>query len=518
MNTIEKYLRNENIGFFQCIELYEVIGFIQDKPPYNIFTIAIAQELSLSLIQDQPITDKLQEIKKQKGLKFGIFKSILSIDDFLKRIDNLSHNHWENSQGKSLSVGQFRTLPVIYVPPSENPKNEFLGLLKNNFFSGSHVFEWFDESKEHVKIFLENHHALEELSEKLQKFLPIKIASHSDRLGNFILQIPCSSVSFSIKRKDGKTNHMISYLAINPSIKNEPNLTEIFWREQHGSIIDFQKQILKVGENHIPFQHINGTGYYTIWDKENQIVCAGGKIPGFVESIVHSIFITEHQERIFTLNSKENRISISAQASQQHIGHKKDYREWVSNKLIKTERQELKNNLQLTQFKAGMRQEALGLIRELIKKYGRNGVYLWDPYLSAIDLLETVFFTPYANVPIKAFTGLKIPPNQNNQISIFDNYLNTLEQAVIESGWLNLTFLNADKSLLGDFHDRFLIFPKTVDTPAKAWSLGTSINSLGTSHHIVQEVADGQIIADIFEEMWDVSILKTENIIWQSNK
>lgn len=518
MTTLEKFLRNENIGFFQYIELYEIIGFIKDKQPFNIFTIAIAQELSLSLIQDQPITDKLQEIKKQKGLKFGIFKSILSIDDFLKRIDNLSHNHWENGKGKPLIVGQFRALPVIYVPPSENSKNEFSGLLKNNFFGGSHVFEWFDESKEHVKIFLENHHALEELSEKLQKFLPIKIASHSDRLGNFILQIPCCSVSFSIKRKDRETNHMISYLAINPSIENKPNLTGVFWREQHGSIIDFQKQTLKLGENYIPFQYINGTGYYTILDEQNQIICAGGKINSFLENIVTSIFITEHQERIFTLNGEENRISISAQASQQHIGQEKDYREWVSSKLIKTERQELKKNLQLTQLKAGMRQEALELIRELIKRHGKNGVYLWDPYLNAIDLLETVFFTPYANVSIKALTGLKTPSNQNHQTSIFNNYLNTLEQAVIENSWLNLTFLNADKSLLGDFHDRFLIFPKTVDTPAKAWSLGTSVNSLGTSHHIVQEVADGQIIADIFEEMWDASIQKTENVIWQSKK
>ena len=518
MDALEKFLRNENIGFFQCIELYEVIGFIKGKQPFNIFIIAIAQELSLSLIQDQPMTDKLQEIKKQKGLKFGIFKSILSIDDFLKRIENLSHNHWENGQGNPLSVGQFRALPVIYVPPSENPKNEFLGLLKNNFFSGSHVFEWFDESKEHVKIFLENHHALEELSEKLQNFIPIKIASHSDRLGNFILQIPCYSVSFSIKRKDKETNHMISYLAINPSIENKPNLTGVFWREKHGSIIDFQKQTLQLGENNIPFQHINGTGYYTIWDEENQIICAGGKLRYFLESMNFSISAVENKPRVFTIENQEYQVPISTQTSQQHIGQEKDYREWVSSKLIKTERQELKKNLQLTQLKAGMRQEALELIRELIKRHGKNGVYLWDPYLSAIDLLETVFFTPYANVSIKALTGLKIPPNQNHQTSIFNNYLNTLEQAVIENSWLNLTFLNADKSLLGDFHDRFLIFPKTVDTPAKAWSLGTSVNSLGTSHHIVQEVADGQIIADIFEEMWDASILKTENIIWQSKQ
>ena len=481
MTTLEKFLRNENIGFFQYIELYEIIGFIKDKQPFNIFTIAIAQELSLSLIQDQPITDKLQEIKKQKGLKFGIFKSILSIDDFLKRIDNLSHNHWENGKGKPLIVGQFRALPVIYVPPSENSKNEFSGLLKNNFFGGSHVFEWFDESKEHVKIFLENHHALEELSEKLQKFLPIKIASISDRLGIFIIQIPCCSVSFSIKRKDKETNHMISYLAINPSIENKPNLTGVFWREKHGSIIDFQKQTLQLGENNIPFQHINGTGYYTIWDEENQIICAGGELRYFLEKMNFSISAVENKQRVFIIDNQEYQVPILTQASQQHIGQKKDYREWVNNKLIKTERQDPQKNLKQTQFKSGMRQEALEFVRSLIKKYGKHGVYLWDPYLSAIDLLETVFFIPYAHVPVKALTSLKIAPVQNK--STVQEYQETLTQSIIELGELNLSFLNADTSTLGNFHDRFLIFPKTVDIPEKVWSLGTSVNSLGTSHH-----------------------------------
>ena len=91
-----------------------------------------------------------------------------------------------------------------------------------------------------------------------------------------------------------------------------------------------------------------------------------------------------------------------------------------------------------------------------------------------------------------------------------------LEQAIIEKGWLDLIFLNTDKSKVGDFHDRFIIFPRNQDNPARAWSLGTSVNSLGTNHHIIQEVEDGQIIADVFEEMWNQSIVNEENIIWES--
>ena len=42
------------------------------------------------------------------------------------------------------------------------------------------------------------------------------------------------------------------------------------------------------------------------------------------------------------------------------------------------------------------------------------------------------------------------------------------------------------------------------------------MNSLGKSHHIIQEVEDGQIIADVFEEMWEQSINDEDNIIWKS--
>lgn len=159
-----------------------------------------------------------------------------------------------------------------------------------------------------------------------------------------------------------------------------------------------------------------------------------------------------------------------------------------------------------------MREEALAFIRELIKRYGKNGIYLWDPYLNSRDLLETVFFSPYANTPVKALTGLKTLGEHN----VKTTYKSELKQAIIENGWLDLIFLNADKSKVGDFHDRFIIFPKNQDNPARAWSLGTSVNSLGTSHHIIQEVEDGQIIADVFEEMWKQSIINKGNIIWKS--
>lgn len=512
VESIKKILATPSIGNYRCVELFEVIGTRNNNPAFNIFTLAIAHETDLRLINKEKITPKLVQLKTDKSLKFGVFKSIISIEDFFNRISDLNTKITDKDNKNNLVYGRLKCIPAVHAPALEQGKNEFLGLLKNNFFGGSHLFEWFDESKEHVASLIENLKSLDELSKKLQDYLPIKIGSHSDRLGNIILQIPCSAVAFVIERRDPNSHQLLSNLAVSPHILEEVKLSGIFWREQHGSMIDFQKIPLAKGRNIIPFQQINGRGYYTIWDEGNQIICAGGEMPPIIEFINFSTYIQEHDQRIFRLsNETEQKINISTQASQSQIGKNiKNHRDWVRNRLLKIERQELHDSLKLRQFKQDMRQEALDFIRKLIKAYSQNGIYLWDPYLWVQDLLETVFFSPYANVPIKALTS-----NEALKINKESPCRAKINQAILQAGWLNLTFV---KARVRNFHDRFIIFPQAKDEPVRAWSLGTSVNSLGKSHHIIQEVEDGQIIADIFEEMWEQSISDEGNILWKSKK
>lgn len=518
IKSIEKILKMPSIGNFKCIEFFEVIGIKDNNPPFNIFSLAVAHETDLPLTEKENITPKLIKSKADKSLKFGVFKRIVSIEDFLNIISYLVTPGSNEDDGHKLCYGHLKAIPPVYVPPLERGKNEFLGLLKNNFFGGSHLFEWFDESKEYVAPLIKNLAALDELSGRLQEYLPIKIGTHFDRLGNIIVQIPCAAVAFTIERRDEQSHQLLSNLAVSPHFPGEMNFSGIFWREQYGSIIDFQKIPLVAGRNIIPFQQINGRGYYTIWDESNQIICSGGQVRSFVESVNFSMKLQEYNQRIFKLpNGKEKRINIFTPTSQNQIGkNTKDYRNWVRNRFLKIEKQELHDTLKLRQFKRDMRQEALDFIRELIKKYGKNGIYLWDPYLNTKDLFETVFFSPYANSPIKALTGLKIAPQENKTSSYKVDLANEINQAIRQAGWLNLTFVNADRSKVGEFHDRFIIFPQERYEPVKAWSLGTSVNSLGKSHHIIQEVEDGQIIADVFEEMWEQSINDENNILWKS--
>lgn len=517
--NFDELLKIQSLGLFQSIELVEIIGISahNKNTPFAIFTLAIAQETPCPEDNQQVrLTDKLIEISKD--LKVGIFKSTLSIDDFLLKIQKLEENIWDSNQGNFLNYSQLKKLPSVFAPNTDNHKNEYLGLLKNNFFSGSHIFEWFDESKANVISIINDVKVLEKLSLEVKKYIPIQLSTHSDRLGNFILQIPCLSISVNIKkeRKDYTTNNLILNLATHPDISEDVDLTGIFWRDNHHSMLDFQKIKLVLGDNVIPFKHINGRGYYTILDNKNDIICAGGVLHSFLENMNFSLFAIEHYQRIFNLPSgEEQRVTVSTTTSKNTIGRsEQDYRDWTYARTMKLDRQNLQENLTLAQFKQGMRIEALDFIRRLIKKYGKNGVYIWDPYLSTDDLLETVFFTETANAPIKALTGMELTPEQDGSKSTtLTNYQNKLSQSIQQSAWLNLTFVKAASN---SFHDRFIIFPRTMDNSARAWSLGTSVNSLGKSHHIILEVPDGSIIEDMFNEMWQQSIQKQENVIWQS--
>ena len=66
------------------------------------------------------------------------------------------------------------------------------------------------------------------------------------------------------------------------------------------------------------------------------------------------------------------------------------------------------------------------------------------------------------------------------------------------------------------FHDRFLIFISEENT-AKVWSLGTSINSLGGAHHIVQEVNHPQHIVNAFEQLWN-ALDNKDCLVWNSQQ
>ena len=81
-------------------------------------------------------------------------------------------------------------------------------------------------------------------------------------------------------------------------------------------------------------------------------------------------------------------------------------------------------------------------------------------------------------------------------ISDFKNLSNNLN--------INLKFLAQHGNYGWEFHDRFLIIVPIEDTQLPdVYSLGTSVNILGRTHHIIQKVTNPNIIYHNFQMLWN---------------
>ncbi|KAL0630426.1 hypothetical protein Q9L58_010727, partial [Maublancomyces gigas] len=163
---------------------------------------------------------------------------------------------------------------------------------------------------------------------------------------------------------------------------------------------------------------------------------------------------------------------------------------------------------------------ALEDLRWLMKEHGTEGVWLWDPFLNAEDVLRTLFFCPHNDVPLRALTAGKTAPDCTQRLNTENcssgrehqrlareraerkkqEQAAQLEAAKGNCRGLQLEFRIREGSAGWAFHDRFIIFPR-AQSGALAWSLGTSINSFGVEHHILQKVShdkrrDGAIMGN----------------------
>jgi len=191
------------------------------------------------------------------------------------------------------------------------------------------------------------------------------------------------------------------------------------------------------------------------------------------------------------------------------------------------------------------RDTALADIRWLLATHGELGAWLWDPFLDGNDVLHTLFYCPHVGADLRALTSAKeaessiespaevsagarhfastaqSPSGQPETGGEKDAFAwKETQAAAIEAGkgncaGLTLEFRMRKGGAGWRFHDRFLIFPRETGG-AIAWSLGTSINSLGNQHHILHKVSDGELIGQAFLALWE-ALANPEYLVWKKS-
>lgn len=526
---LQALLIGQSLGEYNCVEVTEIFA-ITDKgvPPTNIFTLMVAESReSKNLVLDEYafVNDKPIKVSILKSWTIGIKTYLVSVDKAIEMFATAeSDNDWD-SCGQKVKTSEYGYKKRTFTPPDSFETVPLNSVLKNNFNNGSYVVELTNQHKTEFSMFFEKTTLLQELADGLLKYLPIDISSLSDRLGNVIFQIPVKAIQTRTTLLSNRKS-IECKIAWHPNIQPRDLMVCGYQEDDDFNKDDFHiVHCSKTSESvTIPFNH-KGAYRLTIWDAESELTLNSLAPSSFITTIGFSSNVMVNEQReLYHNDGSRSTVPLIVHSDTRTVGDKQRRNtNWSKVRIYENNRGKLRESLEFVQYnpkgknKKIEHEKALLDIKSLINKYGENGVYLWDPYLSPNDIVKTLFYSKFSNSTLRAISSLKEPPTEEkNSINyIFDKYKFEFESYAPEMKiGIDLQFRSPRNNIGWKFHDRFLIFPDFNKLPM-AWSLGTSVNSFGQEHHILQKCSDARLILDAFNELW-AEIDKDECLVWGS--
>lgn len=499
-------VKSGKIGIYNSCEVTELVIMEPSNKIYNLYTICVFQEKNVTPEKDKYGRGFCNRIEIDDKHSIGIFQYELTLSEIKENFEKLIHEYkWiSNRKGEySINDNDLRRINKQFIPSVEN--NRLNHVLKNNFYSGSYILEFFDEKKNFDFLTGDEEH-FEKISKKINKRLPINLFKVRDRLGNFIFQFPVNILNVKTKVASDSWDSLNFNLDWHPLIKDKSPecILEVDSTLDNNHIgTNFEEY----GGNN--FQEVNAGNVDSlvnikIWRKNPRLLIYSDS-GHYIKSIGFSISIGGQNVRYFMNDGEKVFINLYSKDLESSVENQKYY-QYIENSIGIKEKELLEKTLsfkQYTPFKN--KSEGIEDLRRLIRENGKNGVWLWDPFLSFNEIVNTLFYCPFGGVALKALGSKKLDKDElNNQKDLFSNLNSNFKG-------LNLEFrIQQSKKA----HDRFLIFPgnsKRYEQP-KVYSLGTSLNSFGHNYHILQEVLHPQAVVRVFNKIWEES---KENSIWK---
>lgn len=511
-----------NLGFYNSCEITQLfLHRKSDAKNIHLFILVCFEAKPFSGLNHKFLTNKPILINTEYSLCIQRYN--VNLETISVNFKNLSEkNEWNYEGNANLVLPVFKKIPPQFVPAKDtNPLGQ---VLKNNFIGGSYIIEMFDESKVNFDFLLDLSYLnnYNKIFTEVKRLSGIDLQLMRDRVGNIIFQFPISIAkinSRSLPEWDGVNLEF----AWDPNLANIPDciieVSSTYDSNYMGSAsVDYNKskeQIVYIG-------NLDGQKTIRIWLKESQLLIF--LFDGtYLRGTTLNSQIVSQEPRLFKLNGVMQELPVHSSGFGAASAEEMVYTRVINSRLYKAEKDKLVQELAFMQFGQGNNQfeEAISKLRMIIKKFGHSGVYLWDPFLRPEDILQTLFHSETMDVPLKAIGAINdavinVYNNKGKTVSdILLEYKDTFVNASGNNHGLNLEFRCQYEMNGWAFHDRFLMFPGSKNSPPRAFSLGTSVNSVGKSHHIIQEVSHPQRVIDAFNELWE-QLDSTKCLVWKS--
>jgi hypothetical protein len=535
-----------NLGFYSRCEI--TTAFLHDKASrrhVNLLTIAVLEEPGIPEKSDSRVSSSLLPVGRNSTWSLGVTRHYETPDASRTRLFDLLQNGLWSHDGDALEVGILRPLRKQFVPAADSPPVPLGFILKNNFENGSYVTEFFDERKTVLDAAL-SPDEIREARRLLKECLPMDLDAVPERVGNILFQFPVRVLA-TTERLDydrGTVNVDISW---HTALVNRPTLRLQAVRELDGALLDLATLDTNAHSVSLGTGAMDSPLRFEVTNPATQLVYSHFS-GNFVRSIEFNMHVSVGAKcRTVRGEHGEARVEVHSREHSRVGEQPPDYEVLIRGRMLENEKAELERRGTFRQYcRRGevQRDRALDDIRGLIAEHGANGVCLWDPFLTYRDILDTLYYSTVELAPLRAIGVFNrrtrraplVPPPRASFIQRLarllrrrtrtwrHTYSTFLAEQIhgFESGsnnlGLNLEFRCVHENHGWDFHDRFLIFmPERKHSDPRAWSLGTSVNSLGNGlHHVVQEVSYAKVVLDAFEELWS-ELDHPDCLVWKPN-
>lgn len=520
LREYDELISCKSLGDYNCCEMISIILWNKmRKSASNLYTIFTFEERMSVDEKTEYLFEKLERITDEYsvGIQRKVFEAS-KIRDIFKMICTSRENLSIDIGDGDLQVGHLEGVTKVFIQQDSTIEILLNKVLKHNFRNGSYVMEFFDIDKTVLKIWTPKE--LEKLTEKIHSVIPIDLFSVSDRIGNFVFQCPSLNVKSSYF-----TNELESELTYQVSFRKECEEDDEFILLSEGnaddSVAAFGTKIFTRDGCDVTFTVGDASRICktTIIDMKRQLILSrqDTSIIRKLSTIMEMGSQYGEQRLIYDENGSLISTLEPVYAENICVGPP-IYRmrdDYIRNRQYARRVEELYARAEFRRY--GRNAQANKAVIDVIALMNRvkiGKVYLWDPYLTVEDLLHTWYFTTSMNVKLYAITSGEIAEKSKMSVHTWIS-----EQQKIMDKRSNHYGIHAElRCQWGDygysFHDRFLMNVRKEEDRPQVWSLGTSINSLGDKHHIVQSVEHPQMLVDAFEELWE-ELSNPECLVWK---
>lgn len=411
------------LGFATHFEATEVFATVAGQSlPLNIFSIFVAEErLHEGSEPPQYLTPQPIRLKSLDGWSFGIKRYLKPLAELLPHFDG-ARDFWDwRASGLPLHMGELKSVPIQFVPPDSGSAVPLNCVLKNNFWNGTYALEWADPNKTALQPLFDDPPLLQELSSAIRAHVPLGLASLSDRLGNIVVQLPITVLIAKFGQLQASGDMLV---AIQWHPKATPRPLRASCELRYDGVISANMSALATAPQTL-LPMADGRGLYSggVWDDEHRILLAASENFSFIPQVGINLRIVDPEPRVFTIreengSEREIRVGLINQPIKSLVGTPvtNPAGEWTNRRMYRRETDRLAAELSFVQYRPepgeqpATHETALGHVRQLIRQHGEQGVWLWDPYLSAEDVLNTLFHCPFLGTDLRGLSAGRVPP------------------------------------------------------------------------------------------------------------